>query len=113
MQESATRENESALKELADREAALSNAKQAVEDFKPKLEAMTESEQAAKTTLQEFESGPFAHFNTFKARGLNNTFAYLCQIGFNCMGCPQVSSEDIIAHSAAAAAWAYYVMWLL
>jgi len=67
-QETAKAEHEAATKECADREAALSNGKKAVEDFQPKLEAMTGQLAKAQEASAEFEAGPFAHFCAFQAR---------------------------------------------
>jgi len=65
-QATAAAENEAADKEHADCEAALSNAKTAVEDFKPKLEAIVQTGASAQASFSEFVTGPFACFYQFK-----------------------------------------------
>jgi len=64
----AAAESVAAEKEQSDREAALSAAKIAVDDFQPQLEEKTGRVATAATVLSEFEAGPLANFAAFKTR---------------------------------------------
>lgn len=67
-QTQAAAQSEAAVKNHSDREAALSAAKQAVEEFGPQLEERTKALSDARTASAEFEAGPFANFLNFKTR---------------------------------------------
>jgi len=57
-----------AMKEQSDREAALTAAKQAVENFQPQVDTMTKMVEKARAAAAKFESGPLASFITYKTR---------------------------------------------
>jgi hypothetical protein len=59
---------EAANKELGEREAKLSKAKLAVEEFQPQLNILTEAVDKVKTAFSEFEAGPLANFMTCKTK---------------------------------------------
>merc|ERR1719440_770456 len=66
--EKATEEAKAAHQEQTDRETALANAKQAVDDFQPKLEACTKALADAEAALAAFKEGPLTHFTTLQTR---------------------------------------------
>jgi len=66
--ETATADSQAADTQLTACENNLAAAKQAVEDFQPKLAEMTESLSKAQQASADFEAGPFTNFQTFKAR---------------------------------------------
>jgi hypothetical protein len=64
----AAAESAAAEKEQGDREAALSAANTAVDDFQPQLAEKTGRLATAQKVLSEFEAGPLANFAAFKTR---------------------------------------------
>jgi chromosome segregation ATPase len=59
---------EAAQTEVADGEAALKTATEAVNAFQPQLEEATEVSESTKAKLSGFESGPLAHFHSYKTK---------------------------------------------
>jgi hypothetical protein len=67
-QTQAAAELEATLKEQSERETSLSAAKSAVDAFHPRVEEMMASVSKAKATLEDFQTGPIAGFQSHKER---------------------------------------------
>jgi len=64
----AAAELETAQKELSERQAALSKAKLAVDEFRPTLLTLAGSVDTLRKALSDFESGPLASFMSYKVK---------------------------------------------